>query len=86
VVEAGKNERRHDDVSEEVTAPAGVIVVRIMQGFHLALPSTPTPSDALQGVTFGITNREKQAGDVVADVHARFYFCRQCWASKCRDL
>jgi hypothetical protein len=22
----------------------------------------------------------------VADVYAHFYSCRQCWASKCRDL
>jgi hypothetical protein len=43
LVEAGKNEHRHDDVSKEVMVPAGVAVVRITQGFHLALPSTPIP-------------------------------------------
>jgi hypothetical protein len=30
VVEAGKNEQRHDDTSKEVTAPAGVAIVRFM--------------------------------------------------------
>jgi hypothetical protein len=30
VLEAGKNEQRHDDASKEVTAPAGVALVRIM--------------------------------------------------------
>jgi hypothetical protein len=43
LVEAGKNEQRHDDASKEVTVPVGVAIVRITQGFHPALPSTPTP-------------------------------------------
>jgi hypothetical protein len=67
LVEAGKNEQRHDDASKEVTAPAGVAVVRITQGFHPALPSTPTPSDTLQGVAFGLTDGERRAGEDVAE-------------------
>jgi hypothetical protein len=67
VVEAGKNEQRHDDASKEVTAPAGIAVVRFMQGFHPALPSTPTPPDMLQGVTFGLTTDEKHAEDATAE-------------------
>jgi hypothetical protein len=67
VVEAGKNEQRHDDASKEVTAPTGVAVVRIMQGFHPALPSTPTPPDTLQGVAFGLTADEKRAEDAAAE-------------------
>jgi hypothetical protein len=59
VVEAGKNEQRHDDASKEVTAPAGVAVIRFMQGFHPALSSTPTPPNTLQGVAFGLTTDEK---------------------------
>jgi hypothetical protein len=53
VLEAGKNEQRHDNASKEVTAPVGVALVRFMQGFHPALPSTPTPSDTLQGSPLG---------------------------------
>jgi hypothetical protein len=48
MLEAGKNKQCHDDASKEVTAPAGVTVVRITQSFHPALMSTPTPSDTLQ--------------------------------------
>jgi hypothetical protein len=64
VVEARKNEQRHDDASKEVTAPA---VVRFMQGFHPALPSTPTPSDTLQGDAFGLTTDKKRAGDAATE-------------------
>jgi hypothetical protein len=67
VVEAGKNEQCHDDASKEVTAPVGVAVVRFMQGFHPALPSTPTPSDTLQGDAFGLTTDEKRAGDAATE-------------------
>jgi hypothetical protein len=44
MLEVGKNEQCHEDASKEVTAPAGVVAVRIMQGFHPALLSTPTAS------------------------------------------
>jgi hypothetical protein len=67
VVEAGKNGQRNDDASKKVTAPAGVAVVRIMQGFHPALPSTPTPPDTLHGVAFGLTADEKRAEDAAAE-------------------
>jgi hypothetical protein len=67
VVEAGKNEQRYEDASKEVTTPAGVAVVRFMQGFHPALPSTPTPPDTLQGVAFGLTTDEKRAKDATAE-------------------
>jgi hypothetical protein len=67
LVEAGKNEQRHGDASKEVTAPTGVAVIRITQGFHPALPSTLTPSGTLQGVAFGLTNGERRAGDDVVE-------------------
>jgi hypothetical protein len=67
VLKAGKNEQRHDDASKEVTMPTGVYVVRIMQGFHPALPSAPTPSDTLQGIAFGFTIDEKRAGDATTE-------------------
>jgi hypothetical protein len=50
-----------------VTAPAGVAVVCFTQGFHLALLSTPTPSDTLQEVAFGLTTDEKRAGDAAVE-------------------
>jgi hypothetical protein len=61
--EARKNEQRHDYASKEVTAPAGVAVIRLTQGFNLALPLTPTPSNTLQGVAFGLTDGERRARD-----------------------
>jgi hypothetical protein len=48
VLKAGKNKQCHDDGSKEVTMLGGVTVVRITQGYHSALLSTPTPSDTLQ--------------------------------------
>jgi hypothetical protein len=59
VLEAGKNEQRHDDAFKETMTPTGVTVIRFKQGFHLALPSTPMPSDTLQGVAFGLIADEK---------------------------
>jgi hypothetical protein len=51
MLEAGKkNKQRHDDASKEVTAPTGVAIIRITQGFRPHLSSTPTPLDTLQGV------------------------------------
>jgi hypothetical protein len=65
VLEAGKNEQRQDNASNEVTALAGVAVVRITPGFCPALPSTPTPWDTPQRVAFGLTVDEQRAGDAV---------------------
>jgi hypothetical protein len=61
------NEQRHDDASKEVTASVDVAVFHFIQGFHSALPSTPTPSSTLQGVTFGLTADEKRAGGAAAE-------------------
>jgi hypothetical protein len=54
----GEERAAHEDASKEVTVLAGVAVVRFTQGFHPALPSTPTPADMLQGVIFGLTTDE----------------------------
>lgn len=44
VFEVGKHERSHDDASKKVTAPTGVAVVSITQGFRPAPSPTPRPS------------------------------------------
>jgi hypothetical protein len=50
MLEAGKkNNQHHDDASKEVTAPAGVAIICITQGFRPDLSSIPNAIGHAEG-------------------------------------
>jgi hypothetical protein len=44
LVEAGKNEQRHDDASKKVTAPTGIAIIRLTQGHKTRCKESPLGS------------------------------------------
>lgn len=58
--DAGKNEQRHDDASNDVTTPVGFTIVSLRRDFSPVMPLTPSPSEKRSNAPFGHTAVEKR--------------------------